>query len=71
MTSSTERIRAAIHRTHTAVDMQPATAYEAMTRQLAEALADEVKELRADIRRLFWTVIGAVLLAVVMQLGGW
>lgn len=53
------------------VDLAPKSAHEALTRSLVDDLADEVQSLRAQVDRLFWTLLGAVSVQLVLQLGGW
>ena len=44
------------------VDLRPASAYEAVTRQMVESLADDMKEIKSRLDTLFYTVIGAIIL---------
>jgi hypothetical protein len=53
-----------------AVDLAPATAYEALTRQLVEQLGEEIDKLRGRLDGLLWAVVGAVVLDVVLRLAG-
>lgn len=52
------------------VEMKPASAYEAVTRQMVEALADELKEIKGRLNGLLWMVGGAMVLDVAMRLMG-
>jgi len=44
------------------VDLRPASAYEAVTRQKVESLAEDLKEIKSRLNTLFYTVIGAILI---------
>jgi hypothetical protein len=52
------------------VELRPVSAYEAVTRQMVEGLADELKEIRGRLNGLLWMVAGAILIDVVMRLAG-
>ena len=57
-------------RARSSVEMRPGSAYEAVTRQMVEGLADELKEIRGRLNGLLWMVAGAIFLDVVMRLAG-
>lgn len=42
--------------------------YEHTTRQLLERVDADLHELRAEVRRFWWTLIGAVALSLILQL---
>jgi hypothetical protein len=44
------------------VDLRPASAYEAVTRQKVESLTEDLKEIKGRLNTLFYTVIGAILI---------
>jgi hypothetical protein len=50
--------------------MRPGSAYEAVTRQMVEGLADDLKEIRGRLNGLLWMVAAAILLDVVMRVAG-
>jgi hypothetical protein len=52
------------------VELRPGSAYEAVTRQMVEGLASELKEIRGRLNGLLWMVAGAILIDVVMRLAG-
>lgn len=52
------------------VEMRPASAYEAVTRQMVEGMADELREIRGRLNGLLWMVAGAILIDVLMRLAG-
>ena len=49
------------------VDLNPSTAYEAITRQMVENLAEELKEIRRSIDGIFWLIAGSIAADVVMR----
>jgi hypothetical protein len=57
-------------RARPSVEMRPGSAYEAVTRQMVEGLADELKEIRGRLNGLLWMVAGAIFLDVLMRLAG-
>jgi hypothetical protein len=52
------------------VDLAPWSAYEAMTRQKVEALADDLKEIKGRLNGLLWMLAGAIVLDVVLRMAG-
>jgi hypothetical protein len=53
------------------VDLQPSSAYEAITRQMVESLAEDMKEIKSRTNNIFYVVIGGILLDMVTRwLGG-
>lgn len=44
-----------------ALDLEPATAYEAMTRQKVEALDEDLREIKSRVDTIFYLVIGSIL----------
>ena len=54
----------------TGVDLAPWSAYEAMTRQKVEALADDLKEIKGRLNGLLWMVAGAIVLDVLLRVAG-
>jgi hypothetical protein len=61
-----ERLR----RPKAGVGMEPATAYEAVTRQMVEGLRDELREIRGRINGLLFIMVGTVVTEVAMRLAG-
>lgn len=49
------------HRT-TAVDLEPKSTYEVITREKVDHIDDELKEIRHRVNGIFYLVIGSVLL---------
>jgi len=45
----------------TPVDLEPATAYEAITRQKVENLEDDLAEIKNRVDTIFYLVIGSIL----------
>jgi hypothetical protein len=52
------------------VELRPGSAYEAVTRQMVEGLAEDLKEIRGRLNGLLWMVAGAIVLDVVMRVAG-
>jgi len=52
------------------VELRPAGAYEAVTRQMVEALTDELREIRLRLNNLVYMLAGAIVLDVVIRLSG-
>lgn len=52
------------------VSLEPASAYEAVTRQMVIAMSEELKEIKARLNGLLFMVAGSVLLDVALRLGG-
>lgn len=55
------------------VDLSPATAHEAVTRQMVVDLAGEIGDLRRRVDSLFYLVVAAIVADVLGRLfgGGW
>jgi hypothetical protein len=53
------------------VDMAPANAFEAVTRQMVIDLTNEIHALRTRIDSLFSVVVGAIVLDLLLRLAGW
>ena len=53
-----------------AVDLEPASAYEALTRQMVEGLAADLDEIKGRLNGLLWMVAGAIVLDVAIRLVG-
>lgn len=49
---------------------RPPSAYEAVTRQMVEALAEELREIKARLNGLLWMVAGAIVLDLALRLAG-
>ena len=49
------------------IDLRPATAYEAVTRQMVESLAEDLKDIKGRLDNLFYMVIGAILIDVIAR----
>lgn len=44
------------------IDLQPASTYEAITRQMVVSLTDDVKEIKSRTNTIFYVVIGSIIL---------
>ena len=52
-------------------EMLPATAFEAVTRQMVLDLTSEIRSLRTRIDSLLSVVVGAIILDLLLRLAGW
>ncbi|MBA2278240.1 MAG: hypothetical protein H0W06_10810 [Chloroflexia bacterium] len=52
------------------VDLRPASAYEAVTRQMVETLTDELREIKLRLNNLVFMLAGAIVLDIVTRLVG-
>jgi hypothetical protein len=62
-------LRAAGHELE-AVDLAPKSAHEALTRQMVSDLAADMAEIRNRVNGMFWLVVAAVVVDVVMRVAG-
>lgn len=44
------------------IDLEPATAYEAITRQKVDALEEDLREIKSRVDTIFYLVIGSILI---------
>jgi hypothetical protein len=51
-------------------EMRPPSAYEAVTRQMVEALAEDLREIKGRLNGLLWMVASAIVLDVALRLAG-
>jgi hypothetical protein len=70
MREEDERRRRRAERDSVRVDLSPASAYEAVTRQMVEALADDIREIKGRLNGLLWMVAGAIVIDIVIRLSG-
>jgi hypothetical protein len=70
MREEDERRRRRAEREPVRVDLSPASAYEAVTRQMVEALADDIREIKGRLNGLLWMVAGAIVIDIVIRLSG-
>jgi uncharacterized protein YjeT (DUF2065 family) len=54
----------------TGVDLGPASAYEALTRQMVEQVVDELDEIKGRLNGLLFLVTGAVIVDALTRLAG-
>ena len=52
------------------IDLEPASAYEAVTRQMVEGLRDELREIRSRINGLLFIMVGTVVTEVTLRIAG-
>ena len=53
-----------------AVNLEPGSAYEVVTRQMVEEVARELAEIRARLNQLTSLIVGAITLEVLLRLTG-
>jgi hypothetical protein len=79
MTTSTDRFREYVFNVpdpvrrehppeHEPIDLRPATAFEAITRQMVESLTAELREIKSRLNGLIFMMVGAILLEIVSRL---
>jgi uncharacterized protein YjeT (DUF2065 family) len=51
-------------------DLGTPTVYEAVTRRMVEAVAEELKEIKSRLNGLLFMVAGAILVDLVLRLAG-
>ncbi len=49
------------------VDLNPGSAYEAVTRAMVDELSGDVKEIRGRIDAIFWLIAGAIVVELVLR----
>ncbi|HET8523663.1 MAG TPA: hypothetical protein VFL82_10525 [Thermomicrobiales bacterium] len=52
------------------VDLEPASTYEVVTRQMVESLADDLREIKGRLNGLLWMIAGAMVLEIALRLMG-
>lgn len=63
--------RIAAKRRHGGIDLKPSSAYEALTRQMVEALTEDVREIKSRVNNIFYIVIGSILVDMLTRwMGG-
>jgi hypothetical protein len=63
-----EQIRHLRREPVTGVDLKPASAYEAVTRQMVESLGNDLREIKERLNGLLWMVAGTILAEIVLKL---
>jgi hypothetical protein len=52
------------------IELKPAGAYEAVTRQMVESLAEELREIKNRVGNLIWMIVAAIVIDVVLRIAG-
>ncbi|HWV34149.1 MAG TPA: hypothetical protein VNZ55_00850 [Thermomicrobiales bacterium] len=52
------------------IDVRPASTYEAVTRQMVESLADDLREIKSRLNNLVFMIAGAILMDVISRVIG-
>jgi hypothetical protein len=79
MTTPTDRLRDQLETFRTAsrieppldhdpIDLRPASAFEAITRQMVESLAEELREIKGRLNSLIFMMVGAILLEIISRM---
>lgn len=68
MRANIRRLRG--HAKGAGIDMQPASAYEAVTRQMVDGITEELKEIRGRVNGLLWMVAAAIVLEMTLRIAG-
>lgn len=78
MTTSTERLRDHVFTMcgpapgerpeYDGIDLRPATAFEAITRQMVESLNEDLREIKGRLHSLIFMMVGAILLEIVSRM---
>jgi hypothetical protein len=70
MREEEERLRERAGHAPSGVDLAPSSTYEVVTRQMVEALADDLREIKGRLNGLLWMVAGATLIDALIRLSG-
>ena len=54
-------------RTAPAADMQPSSAYEAITRHMVQSLERELVEIKSRLNNIFYIVLGSILVDMISR----
>ncbi len=52
------------------IDVRPASAYEAVTREMVQAMRAEIAEIKNRLNGLLFMVAGAIVLDIIVRLAG-
>lgn len=53
---------------HDPIDLRPASAFEAITRQMVESLAEDLREIKGRLNSLIFMMVGAILLEILSRM---
>jgi hypothetical protein len=70
MQEEEERLRERAAHIPAGVDLAPSSTYEVVTRQMVEALSDDIREIKGRLNGLLWMVAGATLIDALIRLSG-
>ncbi len=70
MQEEEERLRNRAGHLPPGVDLAPLSTYEVVTRQMVEALSDDIREIKGRLNGLLWMVAGATLIDALIRLSG-
>ena len=57
-------------RQRSSLETGPASVFEAVTREMVEHVAGDLKEIKTRLDSVLWLLAGAILVDVVLRLGG-
>ncbi|MGI8643679.1 MAG: hypothetical protein ACR2LS_06135 [Thermomicrobiales bacterium] len=52
------------------IDLVPASAYEAVTRQMVEGLEEDLAEIKGRLNGLLWMMAGAIVVDILARVAG-
>ncbi len=64
------RLRGRAREERRPLDLGPLSAHEAVTRQMVEALADDLEEIKGRLNGLLFMVAGAIVVDVTIRIAG-
>jgi hypothetical protein len=53
---------------HDPVDLRPLSAYEAVTRQMVESLAEDLREIKGRLNGLIFMMVGTIMVEVMTRM---
>jgi hypothetical protein len=68
MKAEVERLRSGRSREQGTVNLDPSSAYEALTRQMVEGVREELREIRGRINGLLFLMIGALGVEAILRI---
>ncbi len=63
-----QRLRADAADAPDPLDLGPASGYEAVTRQMVESLAGDIREIKGRLNGLLFTLIGGIMLEIAIRI---
>ncbi len=63
-----QRLRADAADAPDPLDLGPASVYEAVTRQMVESLAGDIRDIKSRLNTLFFMLIGGIMLEIAIRI---